>query len=461
MDRAQKRKRDGSVTPPPRSPPRERKRPGASSGLPSGRVEKRRPGPSQPRKRDGSVTPPPRSPPRERKRPGVSARLPTRRPEALSRDAPRDQNPPDMMLQRGVHNVVAQHYNAVPERGRAWRQTDSKIKGLRSFNNWVKSVLIQKCAPKEDGRVMRNAKVLDIGCGKGGDLMKWQKNHIELYVGIDPADVSIDQARDRYEQMKRKDRRLFHGEFIARDGFGQSLDGIDIVMRVGFDKGLDARWGGGGFDIVSMMFCMHYAFETEAKARQMLQNVAGALRKGGRFLGVIPNSDALSERVEEYYKKHSKAAPPVQDDEDDDWDPEKSLDTKEEEPAAKDKEESEEIGWGNSIYNVKFPQGAPKDGIFRPPYGHKYFFFLEEAVDEVPEFVVPWEAFRGLAEEYNLSMEYRMPFREVWEQERHNPVFRELSERMNVRDRNTGELRVSEEEMEAASFYHAFCFEKV
>jgi mRNA (guanine-N7-)-methyltransferase len=290
-----------------------------------------------------------------------------------------------------VSDFVKQHYNAVPERGREWRKTDSKIKGLRSYNNWVKSVLIQKCAPPQNG-----SKVLDIGCGKGGDLMKWQSQRIELYVGMDPADVSITQARDRYRQMRRKNHHLFHAEFFVKDCFGTSIGDIPIVQQVGFDKENDPRWGRGGFDVVSQMFCMHYAFESEEKARQMLKNVAGALKKGGKFIGVIPNSDVISAMVEEHHLKAAGPSAAAQADDDDDWDPEKSLDVKEDEEEPPKKEaETEEINWGNSIYQVKFPGKTPKDGIFRPPFGWKYFYFLEEAVEQVPEYVVPWEAFRG------------------------------------------------------------------
>jgi hypothetical protein len=39
------------------------------------------------------------------------------------------------------------------------------------------------------------------------------------------------------------------------------------------------------FDTLSMQFCMHYAFETEQKVRQMLSNISTALRPGGVFLG--------------------------------------------------------------------------------------------------------------------------------------------------------------------------------
>jgi len=138
-----------------------------------------------------------------------------------------------------------------------------------------------------------------------------------------------------------------------------------------------SRWGGGGgFDVVSMMFCMHYAFESEEKARGMLRNVAGSLKKGGRLLGVIPNSDVLSAKVKEFHDKRKER--------------EKNGDDNEEGEV-----EEEVPEWGNSIYRVRFPGKTPEDGIFRPPFGWRYSYFLEEAVEEVPEYVVPWEAFRA------------------------------------------------------------------
>jgi mRNA (guanine-N7-)-methyltransferase len=310
----------------------------------------------------------------------------------------------------GVSDFVKQHYNAVPERGRQWRKTDSKIRGLRSFNNWVKSALMHKCVPRDDGADDRDEnhdgqyrgrgrriKVLDIGCGKGGDLMKWQSHRVEAYVGLDPADVSVHQARERYRAMARKSKFLFRAEFVVRDCFGASLEDVPAVKAIGFDRNIANRWGGGGFDVVSMMFCMHYAFESEEKARCMLMNVAGSLKRGGKLIGVIPNSDVLSDHVNEFRRRKSGA---VEVDDDDDWDPEKSLDAPKSPsgagaPARDDDDEAGPLSWGNSIYEVKFPGKLPVDGVFRPPFGWKYFYFLEEAVEQVPEFVVPWEAFRG------------------------------------------------------------------
>ncbi|KKA26382.1 hypothetical protein TD95_001399 [Thielaviopsis punctulata] len=366
---------------------------------------------------------------------------------------------------RGINDVVRQHYNNVPERGRDWRKTDSKIKGLRSFNNWVKSCIIQKFSPDEywrPGDRREPLRVLDIGCGKGGDLGKWQQapQPLDLYVGLDPADVSISQAHDRYRQMQNNRRRgrLFEGRFMVKDCFGESLEDIEIIRQVGWDQPPGSQRG---FDVVSMMFCMHYAFESEVKARQMLKNVASSLKKGGRFLGCIPNSDILSERVREF--NASRAASKAAAAEAKKNEQAEQGEEGEEGEAGEDGEVEEEktAEWGNSIYRIRFPTKTPDDGIFRPAFGWKYNFFLDEAVEEVPEYVVPWEAFRALAEDYNLELQYHKTFEDVWEAEKDDAVLGPLSERMGVRNRGQGTLQMSADEVEATRIYVAFCFYKV
>ena len=475
--------------------------------------------------------------PRKLKRPGARARISEAEREAIrQRQIERDRQfasassaTPDSSSARGINDVVREHYNSVPERGREWRTRDSKIKGLRVFNNWVKSCIIQRYSPDEDhspgsrelGRSSgRSLLVLDIGCGKGGDLSKWQAapQPIELYVGLDPAEVSISQARDRYRNLasrggrggrggrdRRPPPRLFDARFYVKDCYGESIEDLEIIRQVGFDTSPMSR---DGFDVVTMMFSMHYAFESEQRARTMLRNVAGALKKGGRFIGTIPNSDVLGKHVREFNekqaakkkKKEEEAAAKKKEEGgekevakektegegdgetakekkvDGEAEPAKTASLNGDVPATppqtepkEDGEESEEgqieeeasAEWGNSIYRVRFPGKTPEDGIFRPAFGWKYSFFLDEAVEEVPEYVVPWEAFRALAEDYNLEMQFHRTFPEIWEAEKDDREMGPLSERMGVRERGGGPLLVSDEEMEAASFYVGFCFYKV
>lgn len=411
--------------------------------------------------------------PRPRKRPGAGARVDKARSDAVLEKRKREEEQETLKVtqSRGGDEFVRQHYNLVPQRGRDWRNTESKIKGLRKYNNWVKSVIINRFSQSDDSDGSP-LKVLDMGCGKGGDLQKWHStpHPVELYVGIDPAEVSIDQAKDRYAEMRRGGGRggrggrggwhggrqqapLFDAEFVAKDAFGQPVATIPIVRNVGFDAASNSRWGGGGFDVVSMMFCMHYAFESEAKTRSMLTNVAGSLKKGGRFIGVIPNSDIIRSKVGEFHARRKKQkaetasespskqplrnghgdvlsstgsnlqvvepmnhlhgadqndSPPDRPQEDGQGELHLPKPSEGKQPNGNTKEPAQngDIGhreteavataeWGNEIYRVRFPGQTPDDGIFRPPFGWKYNYFLEEAVEEVPEYVVPWEAFRA------------------------------------------------------------------
>lgn len=121
--------------------------------------------------------------------------------------------------------------NSRPDVGVQHREF-SPIIGLKKFNNWIKSVLIGKFTHR--GSNGRGASVLDIGCGKGGDLNKWRVAGIKLYVAlgeftqsrekgqltsVDIADISIDQARGRFNSQKN---RPFEGHLFAHDCFSVS-----------------------------------------------------------------------------------------------------------------------------------------------------------------------------------------------------------------------------------------------
>jgi mRNA (guanine-N7-)-methyltransferase len=56
-----------------------------------------------------------------------------------------------------------------------------------------------------------------------------------------------------------------------------------------------------------------------------------------------------------------------------------------------------------------------------------------------------------LTQEYNLELQYRKQFLDIWKEEKDDPDLGPLSERMGVRARGGGPLLVTEEELEAAS----------
>lgn len=106
-----------------------------------------------------------------------------------------------LLLQTCITKKEEYSDNTRPEVGIAQRET-SPIIGLKNFNNWVKSVLISRfahpalAASKVVTRGQRGTsrgKILDMGCGKGGDMNKWAKARVAevLAVGWWPSSSSI------------------------------------------------------------------------------------------------------------------------------------------------------------------------------------------------------------------------------------------------------------------------------
>ncbi|XP_024361760.1 mRNA cap guanine-N(7) methyltransferase 1 isoform X3 [Physcomitrium patens] len=155
---------------------------------------------------------------------------------------------------------VADHYSARSNQTREQREA-SPIIHLKKLNNWIKSVLIQIYTQRGDT-------VLDMACGKGGDLIKWDKASIGYYVGIDIAEGSIEDARKRYngETDHARGRRDF--------GFPAKLICADCFE-----------------------FAMHYSWDTEERARRAFRNVSAILQPGGCFIGTMPDADVLVRKL--------------------------------------------------------------------------------------------------------------------------------------------------------------------
>jgi mRNA (guanine-N7-)-methyltransferase len=222
-------------------------------------------------------------------------------------------------------------------------------------------------------------------------------------VGADIAAVSIEQAIARH----RDNNNGFQGDFFAFDCFSTSL--ADVIPRELLEP---------MFDNVTLQFCMHYAWENADKARVMLDNVARYLRRGGVFIGTIPDSHELRERM-------AASTNPV----------DRSI--------------------GNRYYKVVFDQ------VERwPEFGNRYTFFLEDAVENVPEYVVDFEVLEELAEEVGLRCIYRKNFAEIYHEGSRDNEYGKLLERMKVVDRY-GSLSLDEEMWQAATLYLGFAFEKM
>ena len=141
----------------------------------------------------------------------------------------------------------------------------------RRRSNAAKRRLIEHAAARF---VVDSIRVLDVACGKGGDLWKWKGiGKVSQYVGIDSSHHSIEEAKRRHAKV---------GSFPAKF---QVLDAR---------KNLDwAETFEGAFDIVSVQFALHYFFSSQEGARSFLGRAYRACKKGGTLIATIPCADVV------------------------------------------------------------------------------------------------------------------------------------------------------------------------
>lgn len=287
-------------------------------------------------------------------------------------------------------NVVASHYNTLEEKGLAER-CKSRIFHMRNFNNWIKSMLINEYITRirDVSKLGAPLRVLDMCCGKGGDLYKWEKAHITHLICTDIAAVSIEQCEDRYRVLNERyanggqkhfgSGKFFTAEFFACDSTRTRLRNqyADPSIELNLVSSVTEcyRWALATARYcvltvrrviqVSCQFAFHYCFESLQQAECMIKNAAECLRTGGYFIGTIP--DAY-----EIVRRQRLAGTPT---------------------------------FGNEVYQIGFLCDTDEPPLF----GGKYNFKLQGVVD-CPEFLVHFPLLVKLARKYGLQLVMRDSF---------------------------------------------------
>lgn len=311
-----------------------------------------------------------------------------------------------------VDNVVIDHYNQRTEISKQNSRHLSPIIKLKNFNNIIKYILISKYTPQY-------AVVLELACGKGGDLIKYGRNNISQWIGLDISDQSVQEAKRRFLFLQRKENLKYQTILGQGDCFGQSLG--PIVMNLP-----DCRFP---CDLVSIQFALHYAFETEQKARRTIMNVSKSLKIGGKFIGTIPDSEFLRFKLKKFPKDYDKP-----------------------------------IKWGNSVYKVKFESNEFLKNNYEwdNPFGQLYTFYLADAINNVPEYVIPFETLRSICDDYGLNLVMKKSFTQFFADE--FPKYRNnlSTNQLHGILRDDGKYGITGDEKEASAFFYCvFCFEKV
>ncbi len=250
-------------------------------------------------------------------------------------------------------------------------------------------------------------RILDMACGKGGDLGKWIRYKPTLYVGMDVARQSLKDLTERILASSN-----WNGVPVVL--VEADLANIDETFRsaplVWTSK--DKRWkhdeevaeqlSRSQFDVVSMQFALHYMARSEDTMRRFLFFIASKLRPGGQFIATAVDARVVCEMLmgnsEEIDGGASRKC------------------------TLKDKR-------GRELLRITFPGGVFKQILRRnanvrengSSFGIMYNFVLaekgscEDCAVEAPEWLLPLPELVRLADEAGLGLVRAENFHEFYE----------------------------------------------
>jgi mRNA (guanine-N7-)-methyltransferase len=361
-------------------------------------------------------------------------------------------------------------------------RADSRIYHMRTFNGWVKATQIQELDPKTGktgGKVGAPLRVLDLACGKGGDLKKWvlHPRGVSNYVGIDVARGSLVDAAIRAREMRQQ---------LKRCTFACADLGADVPGRLKSSKHKRMQklltWSlhqepehthgnpefkmvhGGGvlledkFDVVSIQFAIHYMMQTKKRARRFFQTVSELLEIGGNLIATTIDSRVVLQHLMNL-----------------------GLDLHFDEQNSPRSQEAI-ISVGGGACHIRFEPDIVKkifsasevnpdgDEVNDNLFGLEYTFTLVEGSDHaagvgdavnLPEWLIPIPVLKKLGQEAGLEIEYVQNFHEFFSL-RKDPSTHAFAHtslyNMNVLNRNGS---ISKEEYEISRLYAAVKFRKV
>ena len=178
-------------------------------------------------------------------------------------------------------------------------------KPMRNFHNWIKSILIYTyCNPKYEED--RQFKILDIGCGRGGDIMKFYYSKVNMYVGIDVDNNGIispvDGALSRYNRLKRTHPNFPRMYFINADitsllNYNEQLKTIGNMSLI--NKNLintffsDEPSKRTLFDRINCQFALHYFLKNQITWDNFTKNINDYLNPDGYLILTCFDGDTI------------------------------------------------------------------------------------------------------------------------------------------------------------------------
>jgi ubiquinone/menaquinone biosynthesis C-methylase UbiE len=160
---------------------------------------------------------------------------------------------------------------------------ESEHKTFRLLSNGLKALVIHEGCALWKSRNKGRPVVLDIGCGRGGDILKIARLNPRSYIGLDINASEISEARDRVSELTTSGRLS-----LARCDFHE------------FDMRKDKiPLGDETVDIVLAQLSLHFAFQDQSAVDNILGEMRRVMKSTSVVIGVIPDAKRISRILSE------------------------------------------------------------------------------------------------------------------------------------------------------------------
>lgn len=163
---------------------------------------------------------------------------------------------------------------------------------MKRFHNFIKANMIS--AYVDSNYFGDNVSVLDLACGRGGDINKFYYKNISKYVGVDIDNDglmnNIDGALTRYRNLTKKNQKKSGPkmEFVHAN-IGALLNVAEQQKAIGKmtptnERLINESITNNKFDIINCQFAVHYLLKDDVTWNNFLKNINNHLKIGGFLL---------------------------------------------------------------------------------------------------------------------------------------------------------------------------------
>jgi len=154
----------------------------------------------------------------------------------------------------------------------------------RKLHNAIKKSILKECVKKCNSR---HTCLLDLACGRGGDMHKWSHTGIDTVIAVDSDISALNIAKERVSSSNIKTNIDFiHSDIVSRD-----------FERIVIQK-LKARFGFTTFfqfDIITLHFALQYLINEPEDLTRLLKFIVDRLKPGGFFIGTCPRKEYIDQ----------------------------------------------------------------------------------------------------------------------------------------------------------------------